>query len=223
MPAITRELPPPCLRIRENSMASNKKELSNIAFSRDAAGYDESPKYAPLKACYPAIVTEAFTSPFSTILDVGCGTGTLLSMIRERQKTIQLSGIDLSEEMIRAARAKLQENADLRISDSEDIPFKNASFDLVTCTFSFHHYPNPRAVLLEFRRVLSPGGRLILADPSIFFPLRQLMNLFVPLSKDDTVRFYSKKEIQGLTESAGFEISKLLKLNWHTYMLVAQG
>ena len=122
-------------------MASNKKDLSNIAFSRDAADYDQSSKYAPLRACYPMIVAEAFNRPFKSILDVGCGTGALLSMIRDQQKSVRLFGIDLSEEMIKASKAKLQKDADLRVSDSEKTPFKSGSFDLVTCTFSFHHYP----------------------------------------------------------------------------------
>ena len=128
----------------------------------------------------------------------------------------------MSQEMIKASKTKLQKSADLRVSDSEKTPFKNGSFDLVTCTFSFHHYPNPRVVLSEIRRILSPDGRLIMADPLIFAPMRQLMNLFVPLSKHGTVRYYSKKEMHDLARSVGLNVTKWRTLNWHTYILVAE-
>jgi ubiquinone/menaquinone biosynthesis C-methylase UbiE len=124
--------------------------------------------------------------------------------------------------MIMTAKAKVGKVADLRVSDSETLPFKNGSFDLVTCTFSFHHYPNPKGVLLEIQRVLSPEGRLIMADPLAPFPLRQVLNFLVPLRKDGTVRYYSKKEMLGLAKNIGFKVSKWKKLNWHIYMMVAQ-
>jgi len=203
-------------------MTTNKKELSNINFSKDAADYDQSKRYETLRDSYPTIVAQALSDPFGAVLDIGCGTGALLSMIRERQKSAQLFGVDLSKEMIRAATAKLGKDADLRVSDSETLPFKNNSFDLVTCTFSFHHYPNPRAVMLEMRRVLTTHGRLIMADPLAFTPVRQLMNLLIPLRKDGTVRYYSKREMVALIKGAGFSISKWLKLNWHSYLLVAE-
>ena len=65
-------------------MADNKKELSNIEFSKDAADYDQSKRYETLRESYPTIVAEALSSPFVAMLDIGCGTGALLSMIREK-------------------------------------------------------------------------------------------------------------------------------------------
>ena len=202
-------------------MTDNKKDLSKAAFGRDASTYDQSSRYAPLRALYPRIAAEALRLPFSSILDVGCGTGGLLSEIRSRKKTARLYGVDLSDLMIAAAKAKLS-SADLRVSDSEDLPFKDGSFDLVTCTFSFHHYPNPKAVLKEMCRVLTPDGRLILADPSIFPPARQVFNLLTRNSKDGAVRYYSERELSELAESAGLKIARWTKLNWHSYLCVAR-
>jgi len=203
-------------------MSDNKKELSNIAFSRDAADYDQSSKYASLRASYSTIVAEALSEPTQSVLDIGCGTGALLSLIQEQNKTAQVFGIDLSGEMIKIAKAKLGKDVDLRVSDSEKLPFKNESFDVVTCTFSFHHYPNALIVLSEMRRVLKKSGKLIVADPLAPAPLRQLLNLFIPWRKDGTVRYYSKREMCNLIESAGLEIFKWSKLNWHSYMLVGR-
>lgn len=204
-------------------MTDDKKELSNIEFSKDAAGYDQSKRYDSLRESYPAIVAEALSSPFGTMLDIGCGTGALLQMVQEKRKDARLFGVDLSEKMIQVAKAKLGERTDLRVSDSEKLPFPNKAFDLVMCTYSFHHYPNPGAVLLEMRRVLAPGGRLILADPSTAIPLlRQVVNFVHLFTRDGTVRIYSKKEMKVLAEAAALEVAKWRMLNWHSYMMVAQ-
>ena len=162
-------------------MTENKKELSNFAFSKDAANYDRSSRCEPLRRVYPRIVEAAISQPFKTILDIGCGTGELLMMIQEQRKSVNLFGVDISEEMIKVAQAKLGSTADLRVSESEKLPFKSGSFDLVLCTFSFHHHPNPMTVFKEMRRVLSSEGRLIMADSLVPFPMRQVMNLLVPV------------------------------------------
>jgi len=203
-------------------MTNNKKELSNIEFSKDAADYDKSRRYASLRESYPKIVAEVLKKPVKTVLDIGCGTGALLLMIRSRQKSAKLFGIDISEEMIKVAQAKLGSAADLRVSESEKLPFKNGSFDLVLCTFSFHHHPNPMTVFKEIGRVLSPEGRLIMADPLAPFPIRQLMNSLIPFMKDGTVHYYSKKEMFGLAKAAELTVSKWAKLNWHSYVMVAK-
>jgi ubiquinone/menaquinone biosynthesis C-methylase UbiE len=204
-------------------LPNDKKELSNIAFSKDAADYDLSRRYSSLRRVYPRIVEVALSQPFKTILDIGCGTGALLLMIQEQRKSVRFFGVDISEEMIQVAQAKLGSTADLRVSESEKLPFKSGSFDLVLCTFSFHHHPNPTTVFKEIRRVLSPTGRLIMADPLAPTPIRQVMNLLIPFMNDGTVHYYSRKEMFGLAESVGLTVSKWTKLNWHSYMMVAKG
>ena len=204
-------------------MKNDNKALSNIEFSKDAADYDQSRRYAPLRAVYSKIVDEALSQPFTSVLDVGCGTGALMLMIQERLPNAKLFGIDISEEMIKVAKAKLGSKADLRVSDSENLPFESGSFDLVLCTFSFHHHPNAEAVFKGFRSLLARNGRLIMADPLAPMPLRQVMNMLIPFRKDGTVRYYSKREMYVLAESAGLSISKWSMLNWHSYMMVAQG
>jgi ubiquinone/menaquinone biosynthesis C-methylase UbiE len=55
--------------------------------------------------------------------------------------------------MVEKASQNLPEG-DIRVGDSENIPWENEKFDLVVCNSSFHHYPNPKRVLKEIRRVL---------------------------------------------------------------------
>ena len=202
-------------------LKNDKKTLSNIEFSKDAADYDQSRRYSSLRESYPKIVAAALSQQFKTVLDIGCGTGALLMMIHERKKGAKLFGVDLSEEMIKVAQAKLGNAAALTVSDSEKLPLKSGSIDLVLCTFSFHHYPNPAVVFKEMHRVLSPGGRIIMADPLAPTPIRQVMNMLIPFMKDGTVHYYSKKEMFGLAEAVGWTVSKWGKLNWHSYLMVA--
>jgi ubiquinone/menaquinone biosynthesis C-methylase UbiE len=202
-------------------LKNDRKTLSNIEFSKDAANYDQSRRYSSLRESYPKIVAEALSQPFKTVLDIGCGTGALLMMIHERKKDARLFGIDLSEEMIKVARVKLGNAADLTVSDSEKLPFKSGPFDLILCTFSFHHHPNPAVVFKEMQRVLSPKGRVIMADPLAPTPVRQVMNMLIPFMNDGTVHYYSKKEMFKLAESVGLTVSKWGRLNWHSYVMVA--
>jgi ubiquinone/menaquinone biosynthesis C-methylase UbiE len=210
------------LQLEHTAVKNDRKELSKAEFDRDALQYDQTSKYAPLRQSYQRIANEALERPFRAWLDIGCGTGSLLQMIRQLDTSAQLFGVDLSEEMIKVAQSKLGNNADLRVADSEELPFENEQFDLITCTFSFHHHPNPRRSLQEMRRVLAPAGRVIIADPSPFFPARQILNLIAPLSKDGTVRFYSRAEMQRMLADNGLAVSKWLKLNWHSFLMVAE-
>ncbi len=203
-------------------MKTDHLQQSKTHFDRDAAEYDKSGKYAAVRSTYHYVIDEALRYHFQSWLDVGCGTGALLSMIAEQRKDIKLFGIDLSEEMIKVARANLGEAADLRVSNSEKLPFEDNRFDLITCTFSFHHYPNPKAVLTEMKRVLSQKGKLIIVDPVLFTPLRQIFNLLAPLRGEGNVRFYSKNEMYSLVKSSGLKVSKLLRLDWHGHMMVAE-
>ncbi len=191
-------------------------------FDKDAMDYDKSLKYAVVRSKYHYVVDEALRFQFLSWLDVGCGTGALLSMIAEQRKDIKLFGIDLSEEMIKVARAKLGEAADLRVSNSERLPFEDNRFDLITCTFSFHHYPNPKAVLTEMKRVLSQKGKLIIVDPVLFTPLRQIFNLLAPLRGEGSVRFRPKNLICDLLKSVNLKVSKWTILDWFYFLMVAE-
>jgi ubiquinone/menaquinone biosynthesis C-methylase UbiE len=99
------------------------------------------------------------------VLDIGCGTGKLARRLAQRGSSVV--GLDLCEPMVRQARGKLNGDGSrvrLAVGDSEHLPFAAGSFDAVTCSNSFHHYPNQAAVVREMFRVLQPGGRLLVLD-----------------------------------------------------------
>src|SRR5262249_37219532 len=76
-------------------------------------------------------------------------------------------GVDLSSGMVDQATLRCQRygaRGRFIVGDSEHLPVADRSCDVVTCSHSFHHYPNQLAVMREFARVLKPNGRLVLAD-----------------------------------------------------------
>jgi len=100
------------------------------------------------------------------VLDVGCGTGSLLRRLAPRVPRAALTGLDPAEPMVLAARAALPPASAIRFVEgfAEELPFDDGSFDLVLTTMSFHHWADQAAALREVRRVLRAGGAFVLTD-----------------------------------------------------------
>jgi ubiquinone/menaquinone biosynthesis C-methylase UbiE len=96
-------------------------------------------------------------------LDVGCGTGALLERAA-RAHSARFVGLDLSLEMLEAARRKLGARADLVAGSATRLPFRAHAFDLVVSTSALHHWRDPDTAFTEIRRVLRPGGRVAITD-----------------------------------------------------------
>ncbi len=108
--------------------------------------------------------------PGETVLDVGCGTGTLAIVARQRVGAAgSVSGIDPSAQMIARASHKGARRGlaiDFQVGVIEQLSFPDQSFDVVLSTFMMHHLPDDlkRQGLWEIARVLKPGGRLLVLD-----------------------------------------------------------
>lgn len=181
--------------------AMETRRNSLVKFDQDAATYEDTSDGRFCARAYPAIMAQVEAEPFHSFLDVGCGTGAILSKIAKKAR---LCGIDLSPSMVARAQEALGEKAELVVSDAEMLPWPDKTFDTVCCTFSFHHYPDPKKVLSEMNRVLRKGGRLILADPWLPSPFLQLMNWMMQYSKSGDRHIYSKHELQSLFAEGGF-------------------
>ena len=120
------------------------------------------------------------------ILEVGVGTGISLPYYATANR---LAGVDLSEPMLRKARARVHELGlrhveGLAVMDAEQMAFPDDSFDVIVAQYVITTVPNPEATLDEFARVLKPGGEIVLitrvgADAG---PRRLLERWFAPLT-----------------------------------------
>lgn len=196
------------------------KEKSKQTFDLQAKEYDSTYNGRHAGKLYGKVMEKLNEQTYSTVLDIGCGTGTILSMIPS-SNNMKLSGIDLSDEMIHIARERLNKNVELIVGDSEYLPWEENCFDVLLCTDSFHHYPNPQNVLKEMGRVLKDKGRLIIADPWSMAPLRRLTNVFIRFGNDGDFKIYSKNEMSELLKLHGFNITGWELVNGHSFILTA--
>jgi len=151
-----------------------------------------------------------------SVLDVGCGTGGVTIPAKHQVgKNGRAAGIDPAPEMIAVARRKASRaglEIDFRVGVIESLPFPDRTFDAVTSSLMMHHLPEHVRVkgLAEIRRVLKPGGRLLMADmmrPGPSF-LKRFTSLV--LHHGQGMRF-GIEDLPGLLQEAGFEEIKQLE------------
>jgi len=162
-------------------------------------------------------IDQAMLKPGERLLDVGCGTGGVTIPAKKRiGLNGPVSGIDPSPEMIEVARKKAKNaglEIDFRIGVIESLPYADGSFDVVTSSLMMHHLPYDvqQKGLTEIYRVLSPGGRILIADamkPKNFFMKR----LFKVLAQHHGLKF-DVEDLPATLKSAGF--THAIQLNEH--------
>ena len=149
------------------------------------------------------------------ILDTGCGTG---FNILELKKYGKVYGIDFSREALRFCKIRNLRN--IHLGTIENLKFKNNYFDIITSFDVIYHLgvKNDLKALKEFHRVLKKGGYLVLRVPAFNF-------LYSGHDKVvHTKRRYTKKELSGKMESAGFKIERMSYLNFFLspFVLIAR-
>lgn len=196
------------------------KEKSKQTFNKQALDYDTSIQGEHARKLYKPIIENLQGKKIHSILDLGCGTGALLEQIRELNLAEELSGIDISAEMLKIAKSRLGNHATLILGDTEKLPFQDNSFDAIICNDSFHHYPLPHIVLEEVSRCLRENGILVIGDCWQPAGARQIMNLYMKHSNSGDVKIYSKKEMLQLL-SKDFHNIEWKHLDTTSCMIVA--
>ncbi|MCC5474541.1 class I SAM-dependent methyltransferase [Streptomyces barringtoniae] len=135
-----------------------------------AEAYSASNETSLFNAYYerPAMLDLAGDVAGRRILDVGCGSGPLSAALRDRGAIV--TGFDSSTKMLELARRRLGDDAALHTADlGSPLPFPDAAFDDVVASLVLHYLEDWTTPLAELRRVLTPGGRLIVSvdHPSI--------------------------------------------------------
>jgi demethylmenaquinone methyltransferase / 2-methoxy-6-polyprenyl-1,4-benzoquinol methylase len=105
-------------------------------------------------------------APGEVAVDVACGTGRLAAELVRLQPGATVLGLDFSWEMVRRAGAEpgRREGLGFAVADAMRLPLPDASVDVVTIAFGLRNLPEPGYGLLELRRVLRPGGRLVVCE-----------------------------------------------------------
>ncbi len=102
--------------------------------------------------------------PGDHFLDLGCGLGAAVE--HAAKKGVEVAGVDPSPSMVERASRRVPQ-AKVKVGSAEAIPFPDDSFTAVMAVSTYHHWADPAAGLGEVRRVLAPGGRLLLLERKV--------------------------------------------------------
>src|SRR5215471_2310884 len=141
-------------------VSADPSRLNN--YDSFAEAYTASSETSLVNAYYerPAMLALAGDVAGRRILDAGCGSGPLFAALRDRGAIV--TGFDKSAGMLELARRRLGDDADLQVAElGGPLPFLDDTFDDVTASLVLHYLEDWGPALSELRRVLKPGGRLI--------------------------------------------------------------
>jgi len=131
------------------------------------------------------------------VLDVGCGTGFGTLGLVEHSDDVH--GLDQSLHQFERAREKEElAGVDLVRGDAENLPYADDSFDAVWSSGSIEYWPSPVDALAEARRVVRPGGRVLVVGP------RRPSNRVLAALADSIMLFYDEEEATRMFEEAGW-------------------
>jgi len=183
--------------------------ITSRAFTRQAATFAASPVVSGDAMLRP-IVDATGEAGAGDVLDLACGPGIVTVALAPKARSV--TAFDLTPEMLARAQARCAAaglaNVTTRQGDAEHLPFADGAFDCVVTRFSIHHFTDPAAVLAEVRRVLKPGGRLLVADIVSADDAADaaLHNAIEVLRDPSHVRMLPAVELVTLVEGAGLAI-----------------
>lgn len=166
------------------------------------------------------LIAELDEDRHQLVLDVATGTADVAIQTILRTGAKHVTGVDLSEGMLAYGRKKvtaagLEDRIKLEQGDSENLPYADESFDAVTVAFGVRNFENLEKGLSEMRRVLKPGGKLVILEFSRirYAPVRWGFNLYfgkiMPLigrlqSKDPRAYAYLFESVQAFPSGKAF-------------------
>jgi ubiquinone/menaquinone biosynthesis C-methylase UbiE len=156
------------------------------------------------------------------VLEVAVGTGRNFDFY---SRGVGITGVDLSPDMLDIARrhaTDLDLEVDLCVAAAEALPFDEDSFDTAVCTLSLCTIPDPAASIAEMKRVLRPGGQLLLLDHigSSWWPIWAAQRLVEQLTIRAAGEHMTRRQLP-LVDAAGFDIVEAQRLKGGTVERIA--
>lgn len=204
---------------KRKSMSCKKTNMTKEHFNETANYYEDSFDGRYVKPMYDYILRYFADKKEASILDIGCGNGTILARLANERRT--LYGVDLSENMIEIAKKRLGVHAKLLVADAKELPFSESEFDYIICNASFHHYPYPKETLQEMRRVLKNKGELLIGEGYAYEPFRFFLNVYFKFAKTGDIHSYGMHEMVRMLEKAGFQVKRTDNMNGRVFYLAS--
>ncbi|MBD2580099.1 class I SAM-dependent methyltransferase [Oscillatoria sp. FACHB-1406] len=190
---------------------------------QEAAEYD-SMDFGAVNMDFARCAIALSTAP-AEVLDAGTGTARIPILICQERSQWQITGIDLARSMLKLAwknvlAAGLGGRITLEIGDAKRLPYEDASFDIVLSNSLVHHLPDPLPFFQEIKRVLKPGGAVLLRDllrPANVEDIAQIVDSIgdtyniqqKQLFRDSLHAAFTLEEIEQLLTKAGLDDLKI--------------
>jgi ubiquinone/menaquinone biosynthesis C-methylase UbiE len=187
----------------------NSKKVAAHEFGRRSKAYATSSTLID-QTDLDTVVRLLNLSGNEIVLDVATGTGNLAMALSPHVKRVV--GLDITPGMLEMAVQAAQERGIDNISnhggDVEHLPFRDSSFNVVACRFSFHHFPEPIKSISEMARVLKTGGKLVIEDmvTSQDQAKSEYQNTLEYLRDPSHIRHYQISELKQMLRDEGLDI-----------------
>ncbi|MEM1325944.1 MAG: bifunctional demethylmenaquinone methyltransferase/2-methoxy-6-polyprenyl-1,4-benzoquinol methylase UbiE [Bacteroidota bacterium] len=222
----TREVKP-----YDNISGSKKEQVSNM-FNNIAPYYDFLNHFLSLgidRGWRKKMIQEVRDQQPQKVLDVATGTADVAIALAKSMPQTNVIGLDIAVDMLNIGRKKvntqnLSERVNLISGDAENLPFEDNSFDAMTVAFGVRNFEHLSKGLADMKRVLKPGGRLVVLEfskPRVF-PMKQGFNFYfstiLPFigkvtSKDPKAYRYLYESVQAFPDGEAF-IAELKRVGY---------
>lgn len=205
-------------------MKKSREAQIQQQYDRMAPGYDQR-WHRYLQDSLDILQAWSDIDPSHRVLDLACGTGELAYRLLHQHPQLQLTGIDLSSQMLAIAQNKCQNFPQARFyqTNVQNLPFSDGCFDRIVTSSAFHYFPDPLQALTEMKRVLQANGQVIIVDWCKNYWLCQVYDWFL-LGFDPAYQgCYTVTELRDLIHKAQLNLHHLERIrpNWAWEFMVA--